>query len=105
MSTAQPIILHVSGIPRPQPRPRVTKTGHAFNPSTDGLKAWKTMLRLAAYKFRPQEPWTQAVRVDVEAFSRDHRGSRTSCPIRRCRCSSVLIATTWTRRSSTPDGA
>lgn len=63
-----PIILQVPGVPRPQPRPRVTKTGHAFNPSTNGLKAWKAQLRIAAYKFRPQEPWTQAVRVDVEAF-------------------------------------
>lgn len=68
MSVSQPIILEVPGVPRPQPRPRVTKTGHAFNPTTEGLKAWKARLRIAAYKFRPQEPWAQAVRVDVEAF-------------------------------------
>lgn len=62
------IELVVPGIPRPQPRPRVTKTGHAFNPTTEGLKLWKTHLRLAARQKTPRSPWEQAVRVDVEAY-------------------------------------
>ena len=65
MSTIE---LIVPGIPRPQPRPRVTKTGHAFNPTTEGLKLWKSHLRIAARQQAPREPWAQAVRVDVEAY-------------------------------------
>lgn len=81
MTNLQPIILRVPGVPRPQPRPQSCgfvgvdkETGvpiaraRSFNKESHSLKAWKANLRIAAYKFRPQEPWTQAVRVDVEAF-------------------------------------
>lgn len=65
MSTIE---LIVPGIPRPQPRPFVPKTGRAFNPTTKGLKLWKSHLRIAARQQAPREPWAQAVRVDVEAY-------------------------------------
>jgi len=59
----KPIRLAVIGLPRPQPRVRVPRHGHAYNPPS--ADAWKDRILLAARAVRPRVPLTGPLRVDI----------------------------------------
>ena len=54
--------LFVKGIPKAQPRPRMTANGHVFNPST--ADAWKDEVK-AAFLMRRREIITEPVYLKV----------------------------------------
>lgn len=57
------IKLHVAGTPAPQPRPRVTRTGHAYNPPT--ADKWKVQVR-AAWEAAGIAPFERHLRMGLE---------------------------------------
>jgi len=57
--------LFVNGIPKPQPRPRVTSRGHAYNP--DSADAWKEEVKFAFLSCR-RPTITGPVRLQVSFF-------------------------------------
>ena len=58
-----PLILRIVGLPRPQPRPCVTREGHAYNPPS--ADAWKARVGLEARAIRGRTPLAGPIRVDV----------------------------------------
>jgi Holliday junction resolvase RusA-like endonuclease len=57
--------LFVNGIPKAQPRPRMTASGHVYNPGS--ADAWKETVR-AAFVFFHRRPVTNPVRLRVAFF-------------------------------------
>jgi Holliday junction resolvase RusA-like endonuclease len=56
---------YVAGIPRPQPRPRLSRYGGAYNPPT--AKVWKAAVK-AAFPKKKGAPYTGAVALKVVFF-------------------------------------
>ena len=57
--------LFVDGIPKAQPRPRMTARGHVYNP--DSADAWKEEIKAAFLPFR-RPPITGPVHLQVSFF-------------------------------------
>jgi Holliday junction resolvase RusA-like endonuclease len=57
--------LFVLGVPKAQPRPRMTASGHVYNP--DSADAWKETVR-SAFVFFHKPPITNPVRLRVNFF-------------------------------------
>jgi crossover junction endodeoxyribonuclease RusA len=57
------MVLRVVGLPRPQPRPRLGRGEHAFNPP--GADAWKARIGLAIRRHVPLKPLSGPVLVDI----------------------------------------
>jgi Holliday junction resolvase RusA-like endonuclease len=57
--------LFVNGVPKAQPRPRMTASGHVYNP--DSADAWKEIVRMAFVLFH-KPPITNPVRLRVSFF-------------------------------------
>jgi Holliday junction resolvase RusA-like endonuclease len=57
--------LFVNGIPKAQPRPRMTASGHVYNP--DSANAWKEIVRTAFAAFH-KPPITNPIRLRVSFF-------------------------------------
>jgi Holliday junction resolvase RusA-like endonuclease len=57
--------LFVNGIPKAQPRPRMTAAGHVYNPNS--ADAWKEIVRTAFNAFR-RTPLTNPIRLRVSFF-------------------------------------
>jgi Holliday junction resolvase RusA-like endonuclease len=57
--------LFVNGIPRAQPRPRMTASGHVYNPHS--ADAWKEIIRTAFNSFH-KPPITTPIRLRVNFF-------------------------------------
>jgi Holliday junction resolvase RusA-like endonuclease len=56
--------IHVSGTPRPQPRPRFVR-GRVVSTGSRLTKLWRVIMMASFVRERPQEPIDQAVRIDV----------------------------------------
>ena len=59
------VLIHkivVPGIPKAQPRPRMTKTGHVYTP--DSAKAWKEAI-MTAFLYQYKQKIAQPVRLRV----------------------------------------
>jgi Holliday junction resolvase RusA-like endonuclease len=63
MKTAYSVF--VNGIPRAQPRPRMTAAGHVYNPHS--ADAWKEIVRTAFMSFR-KPPIANPIRLRVSFF-------------------------------------
>jgi Holliday junction resolvase RusA-like endonuclease len=57
--------LFVHGVPKAQPRPRMTASGHVYNP--DSADAWKEIVRMAFNSFH-KPPITNSIRLRVSFF-------------------------------------
>ena len=57
--------LFVNGIPKAQPRPRMTASGHVYNP--DSADVWKEIVRTAFLSFH-RPPITNPIRLRVSFF-------------------------------------
>jgi Holliday junction resolvase RusA-like endonuclease len=58
--------LFVHGIPKAQPRPRMTASGHVYNPST--ADAWKEEIKAAFLPYRHRKPLAEAIHLRVDFF-------------------------------------
>ncbi|MES2706098.1 MAG: RusA family crossover junction endodeoxyribonuclease [Verrucomicrobiota bacterium] len=56
---------HVTGTPAPQPRPRMTKRGHTYNPPS--ADAWKAAVR-TAWRESGNPPFARHIRMRLEFF-------------------------------------
>lgn len=92
MATAsKPIILHVEGIPKPQPRPRAfALNGRARVYDAGTAEGWKSSIAAAALAHRPAQPIDEPLRLMIRYYlprPKGHfgkKGLRGSAPAHPC---------------------
>jgi Holliday junction resolvase RusA-like endonuclease len=67
--------LFVNGVPKAQPRPRMTASGHVYNPSS--ADAWKEQVKASFYSCR-RPTITAPVRLRVSFFLPRPKGMKTA---------------------------
>ena len=70
--------LFIPGVPKAQPRPRMTKTGHVYTP--DSAKAWKEAI-MAECMARCKNVITQPVKLTVRFFFPVPKNKKKECNI------------------------
>jgi Holliday junction resolvase RusA-like endonuclease len=58
--------LFVNGIPKAQPRPRMSTSGHVYNPPS--ADAWKEEIKVAFLPYRHRKPLTEPIHLRVDFF-------------------------------------
>ena len=64
----------VAGIPKPQPRPRITKSGHVYTP--ESVKVWKDAVKLTALKHFDQTILTEPLVVTIRFYLPKPKGMK-----------------------------
>lgn len=59
----EPYIIEINGTPKAQPRPRMARSGHVYNPKS--ADDWKQAVVSEGRAVRPADPIDAAIRVDM----------------------------------------
>lgn len=65
------IAMKIGGEPKGQPRPRVSTRGgfaRAYTPKEHPINAWKEQIALEAKRYRPKEPLSGPICVDIDCY-------------------------------------